>query len=80
MGAPVFVRLDDDVRRELETEAQSRGVGLATLLRELATNAARATRRRRIYAEREQGGRYVRSSPAAREFYKFWGMPTTDAG
>ena len=48
MGVPISIRLDDEVRAELEAQAQSRGIGLATLLRDLATEAARATRRARI--------------------------------
>lgn len=33
MGLPVSIRLDDDVRDELEAQARSRGIGLATTLR-----------------------------------------------
>jgi hypothetical protein len=47
MGVPISIRLDDDVRDELETQARSRGVRLATLLRDLATEAAREARRLR---------------------------------
>jgi hypothetical protein len=42
MGVPISVRLDDDVRDELEAQVRSRGIGLATLLRDLAIEAARA--------------------------------------
>jgi hypothetical protein len=45
MGVPISIRLDDDVRSELEAQARARGVGLATLLRDLATEAAREGRR-----------------------------------
>jgi hypothetical protein len=48
MGMPVSIRFDDDVRVELEMQARSRGIGLATLLRHLATEAAREARRTRI--------------------------------
>jgi predicted DNA-binding ribbon-helix-helix protein len=41
MGVSISVRLDDDVYQELRRQAQSRGIGLAALLRELATQAAR---------------------------------------
>jgi hypothetical protein len=34
---PISIRLDDEVRDELEAQARSRGIGLATLLRDLAT-------------------------------------------
>ena len=33
MGVPISIRLDDDVRGELEAEARARGIGLVTLLR-----------------------------------------------
>lgn len=48
MGSPISIRLDDDVREELEAQAQVRGIGLATLLREVATRAARDARKSRI--------------------------------
>jgi integrase len=38
---PISIRLDGDVRDELEAQARSRGIGLATLLRDPATEAAR---------------------------------------
>ncbi len=47
-GCPISIRLDDDVRHELEAQAQSRGIGPGTLLRDLATRAARDVRRARI--------------------------------
>jgi len=36
--ASVSVRLDDDVRATLESEAQSQGIGLAILLRQVAAD------------------------------------------
>jgi GNAT superfamily N-acetyltransferase len=80
MGAPISVRLDDGVRRELETQARERGIGLATLLRELATRAAREGEDARIRAESAAVARYVRSSPEAQAFYRDWGTPTTNVG
>lgn len=80
MGVPISIRLDDEVRDELEAQARSRGIGLATLLRDLATEAARESRRARIRAESEAVGRYVASSPEARAFYEDWGTPRADAG
>jgi hypothetical protein len=47
MGSPISVRLEDGVRAELETQARLRGVGLASLLRDIAGEAARTARRRR---------------------------------
>jgi hypothetical protein len=80
MSGVVSVRLDDEVRQELESEARRRGIGLATLLRDLAKDAARESRRRRIYEASEEIGRYVRSSREAQEFFEDWGTPTTDVG
>jgi hypothetical protein len=80
MTAPISVRLDDEVRATLEAEAKTQGIGLATLLRQLAADAAREVRRKRIRAESEAVGKYIASNPEAREFYEFWGTPTTDPG
>ncbi len=80
MGVPISIRLDDDVRDELEAQAHARGVGLATLLRELATAAARDARRTRIREASAAVGRHVVASPEARAFYEGWGMPLADAG
>ena len=80
MGAPVSVRLDDDVRTELEAQARARGIGLATLLRDLAAQAAREARRARIRQATEAIGRYVAESPEAREFFEDWGTPTANVG
>jgi hypothetical protein len=77
MGVPISVRLDDDVRRELEAQAQSQGVGLATLLRNLATQAARDAKRARIREDSARVAAYVAGSSEAREFYEFWGTPRT---
>ena len=75
MGAPISIRLDDKVRVELEAEARTRNIGLATLLREIATEAARQARRKRIREQSEAVGRYVATHPDAKEFYEFWGTP-----
>ena len=80
MTAPISVRLDDDVRVTLEAEARSQGIGLATLLRQLAADAAREVRRKRIREQSEVVGHYVAAHPEARDFYEFWGTPTTDPG
>lgn len=75
MGMPISIRLDDDVRAELDAQAQSRGIGLATLLRELATNAARDARRERIIAASQSIGAHVAGSAEAQAFYQDWGTP-----
>jgi antitoxin component of RelBE/YafQ-DinJ toxin-antitoxin module len=80
MGAPISVRLDDEVRRELETQARDRGIGLSTLLRELATRAAREAEDARIREASAAVARYVRSSKEAQEFMEDWGTPTTHVG
>jgi hypothetical protein len=72
-AAPISVRLDDEVRKELEAEARSRNIGLATLLRQIAAAAAREVKRKRIREQSEAVGRYVASHPEAKEFYEFWG-------
>jgi hypothetical protein len=78
MAAPISIRLDDKVREELEAEARARNVGLSTLLREIATEAARQAKRKRIREQTEAVGRYVASHPKAQEFYEFWGTPRID--
>jgi GNAT superfamily N-acetyltransferase len=78
MGAPISIRLDDNVRTELEAQARARGVGLATLLRELANEAAREAWRARVRAESEAVGARVASSDEARAFYEDWGTPDWD--
>jgi GNAT superfamily N-acetyltransferase len=78
MGVPLSIRLDDDVRIELEAQARARGIGVATLVRELATQAAREAQRARIRKSSEDVGRHVRSSETARAFYEEWGTPLAD--
>jgi hypothetical protein len=75
MSAPISVRLDDDVRQELEAQARARNIGLSTLLRDIANEAARQAKRKRIREQTEAVGRYVASHPEAKEFYEFWGTP-----
>ena len=80
MGVPVSVRLEDEVRRELEAQAQADGIGLATLLRNLATQAARDARRKRIREESKRVAVYVAGSAEARAFYDDWGTPNFEFG
>ena len=75
MSAPISIRLDEPVRQELEAQARARNIGLATLLREIATEAARQAKRKRIRQQTEAVGRHVGSNPEAKEFYEFWGTP-----
>lgn len=80
MGVPISIRLDDDVRDELETQARSRGIGLATLLRDLATEAARAAWRARIRQASATVGAYVAGSAEGRAFHDEWETPGADVG
>lgn len=80
MGVPISIRLDNEVRHELEVAAGERGIGLATLLRDLATEAACEVRRARIRAASADVAAYAASTPAARGLYEEVGAPTTDAG
>ena len=66
MGVPISIRLDDDVRSELEAQAKARGGGLSTLVRELATAAAREARRARIREASAEVGRLVGASAEGR--------------
>ena len=80
MGAPISIRLDDDVRDELEAQARSRGIGLATLPRDLATEAARAARRARIREGSAAVGAHLATEAEGRSFYGDWDTPCADAG
>lgn len=80
MGHPLSIRLDDDTQTTLENAAKSRGIGLATYLRELAANEARRLRRERIRAQSRAVGAFVASSPEGQSFYADWGIPTTTDG
>ncbi len=80
MNPPISVRLEEDVRAELSAQARARGVGLSTLLRDIAAEAARASRRARIRAASEAVAHHVDASEDARAFYDFWGTQGADAG
>jgi len=76
MSASIFVRLDGSTRELLEREAHERKIGLSTLLREIATEAAKEARRRRIRQQTQALGEYIATNPEAKEFFEFWGTPT----
>jgi len=80
MGAPISIRLDDDIRTELEIQAQAQGIGLATLLRDLATAAAREARRSRIHQASERVGSHIAASSEGKTFYEEWGTPQANVG
>jgi GNAT superfamily N-acetyltransferase len=75
MGAPISIRLDDDVREMLETEARARGVGLSAYLRQVAKAEARRLWKERVRAQSEAVGAYVAANPEARQFFEDWGKP-----
>jgi len=80
MGVPTSIRLDDDVHDELEAQVRARGVGLSTLVRELATTAAREARRVRIREASAGIKCHILTLPDARAFYEGWSMPRDDGG
>jgi hypothetical protein len=75
VGAHILIKLDEDLRRTLEAEADSRGVSFDALVGELVTEAARQLRRKSIREQSEAVGRYIVSNPEAKEFHDFWGTP-----
>jgi hypothetical protein len=75
MAAPVSVRLDEQTRELLEAEARARNVGLSTLLRQIAAEAAKEVRRQRIRRRTQEIGEYITRSPEAAEFFRDWGTP-----
>ncbi len=78
MSAPISIRLDDEVRATLVAEAADHGIGLATYIRQLATDAAREVRRKRIREQTAVVAKYIRENKEAQEFYDFWGTPTSN--
>lgn len=80
MGAPVSVRLDDGDQTTLEGVAASRGVGLSTLLREIASQEARRVRRERIRQQSRELAERIATSPGAQAFYEDWATPTAFFG
>jgi predicted DNA-binding ribbon-helix-helix protein len=78
MGRPISVRLEERVQETLAEVARERGVGLSTLLRDLAADEARRLRRERIREQSRRVGERVASDRRAREFYEDWGTPSAD--
>lgn len=76
--SPVSVRLDPEVRDVLEREAAARAIGLSSLLRELATQAARDIRRARIREQSAAVGARAAADEGAASFYRDWGAPGAD--
>ncbi len=80
MGVPISIRVDDEIREELEIQARIRRVGISTLLRDLVTEAARQAKRARIRQASAAIGAHVAASQDAQAFYEEWGTPRADAG
>lgn len=78
MSSPISVRLDDTTRELLEREARERNIGLSALLREIAADAAREARRRRIRQQTKAAAEYIASNPEVQEFVEFWGTPKAE--
>jgi hypothetical protein len=79
MSAPISVRLDDEVRATLEADAKQHGIGLATYLRNLATDRAKLVRKAKIREESRLVAEHNRNDPDAQEFYDFWDRVSRDA-
>ncbi len=79
MAAPISIRLDDAVRATLEADAKEHGIGLATHLRNIATDRAKLVRRAKIREESRQVAERNRNDPDAREFHDFWDRIARDA-
>ena len=75
MSALVSVRLDEKSRAMLETEAKERHLGLSAAIRELACEAAKEAKRKRIRQQTAAVAEYIARNPEAREFFEFWGTP-----
>jgi len=80
MGQPISIRLDDDERAELEAEAHGRGIGVATLARDLLMEGLLQARRQRIRAASARIGERMAGSAEARAFYDDWGTPNAEIG
>jgi uncharacterized protein (DUF1778 family) len=72
MAARISIRLDDDVRATLEAAAKEHGIGLATYLRNIATDRAKLLRKTKVREESRRVAERNRDDPDAREFYDFW--------
>jgi hypothetical protein len=75
MSAIVSVRLDDRAQAILETEAKERHLGLSATIRELACEAAKEAKRKRIREQTKAVAEYIARNPEAQEFFEFWGTP-----
>lgn len=78
MAGPVSIRLDEGLRRDLETEAAARGMSLASLIQDILTNAVSEARRRRMREGSASVAAYVASSPAAQALFKEAGGAHSD--
>jgi hypothetical protein len=75
MSAVVSIRLDDASQAMFEREAEVRQLALSAAIRELATEAAREARRKRIREGSAKVARHIAANPEAAEFNEFWTTP-----
>lgn len=69
-ASPISLRLDPEVRMLLERDASAHGMGLATYLRDLATQRAREIRKAAIRAQSRELGERARGSAEVETFYE----------
>jgi hypothetical protein len=72
------IRLPERARAQLEAEASRRGVGLSTLVRELAEAEARRVEHERVMAAWEPVLGHLADDPSAREELGMYGTPAAD--
>jgi hypothetical protein len=78
MSAVVSVRLDDAAQAMLEIEAEKRQLGLSAAIRELACEAAKEAKRRRVREGSARVARHIAENPEAAEFMEFWTTPRVE--
>lgn len=79
MSKTVTIRLRTADRDILEAEARERGMGISTLMRDLAEAEARRLHRASIRAEGQRIVDYVRRSPGADAELSDLGTPQVEA-
>ncbi|MDE3129925.1 MAG: CopG family transcriptional regulator [Acidobacteriota bacterium] len=72
------IRLPDGAREQLEAEAARRGVGLSTLVPELAEAEARRVEHERVMADWEPVLAHIADDPGARDELDMYGTPVAD--
>lgn len=78
MTATVTIRLHDEDRGELERRARELGLGVSSLLRELAEAEARRLRREAIRAAGQEVVDHIAAEPSARQELADLGVPQAE--